>query len=219
LKDRGVTRAMIDEALDCGYEALVVTVDAPRGGRRERDLRTGFGVPPGLVMPGVSAAGHTTGLTPQEFFSLVDPAFTWSGLEQLVEEVDVPVLIKGVHAAADARLAADHGAAGIVVSNHGGRQLDGVPAGIDMLDAVVQEVGDELEVLVDGGVRRGTDVLVALALGARAVLVGRPALWGLAYDGEAGARWVLETLRDEVALGLALLGAPTPADVRREHLA
>jgi isopentenyl diphosphate isomerase/L-lactate dehydrogenase-like FMN-dependent dehydrogenase len=124
-----------------------------------------------------------------------------------------------VHTGADARLAVEHGAAGVVVSNHGGRQLDGVPAAIDMLEEVVQEVAGDVEVLVDGGVRRGTDVLTALALGARAVLLGRPALWGLAWDGEAGARWVLETLRDEVRLGLTLLGAPSPADVTRAHVA
>jgi isopentenyl diphosphate isomerase/L-lactate dehydrogenase-like FMN-dependent dehydrogenase len=219
LRDRGVTHALVDEAVACGYRALVVTVDAPRAGRRERDLRTSFAVPPGIDMPGVSAAaGHSEGLTPAGFFSLVDPSVTWKDLERLVEAVDVPVLVKGVHAAADARLAVQHGAAGVVVSNHGGRQLDNVPAGIDLLEDVVQEVGGEVEVFVDGGVRRGTDVLVALALGARAVLVGRPMLYGLAWDGEAGARWVLETLRAEVELGLMLLGAPSPAHVTRAHV-
>jgi isopentenyl diphosphate isomerase/L-lactate dehydrogenase-like FMN-dependent dehydrogenase len=219
LRDRGVTRALVDEAVDCGYEALVVTADAPRGGRRERDLRTGFAIPPGIDMPGVvGAAGHREGLTPAGFFSLVDPALTWKDLEQLVESVDLPVLVKGVHAAADARLAIQHGAAGVVVSNHGGRQLDTVPAGIDLLEDVVQEVAGDVEVFVDGGVRRGTDVLVALALGARAVLVGRPMVYGLAWDGEAGARWVLDTLRAEVELGLTLLGAPSPAHVTRAHV-
>jgi isopentenyl diphosphate isomerase/L-lactate dehydrogenase-like FMN-dependent dehydrogenase len=148
----------------------------------------------------------------------VDASVTWKDLERLVAAVDLPVLVKGVHAPADARLAIEHGAAGVVVSNHGGRQLDGVPAGIDLLDAVAQEVAGEVEVLVDGGVRRGTDVLKALALGARAVLVGRPLLWGLAWDGEAGARWVLETLRAELELDLMLLGAASPAHVRRTHV-
>ena len=218
-RDHGVTRALIDQALDCGYRALAVTVDAPRAGRRERDFRTDFAVPAGIDMPAVTAAtGRTAGVTVQEFFSLVDASMTWAGFERLASEVDVPVLLKGVHTAADARLAVEHGAAGVVVSNHGGRQLDGVPASLDMLEEVVQEVGGEIEVLVDGGVRRGTDVLVALALGARAVLVGRPALWGLAWDGEAGARRVLEMLRDEVELGLTLLGTPTPADVTRAHV-
>jgi isopentenyl diphosphate isomerase/L-lactate dehydrogenase-like FMN-dependent dehydrogenase len=165
-----------------------------------------------------AAGGTAKGLTPAGFFSLVDPTLTWRDLAALIEEVDLPVLVKGVHAAADARHAVEAGAAGVIVSNHGGRQLDGVPAGIDLLEDVVQEVAGEAEVLVDGGVRRGTDVLVALALGARAVLVGRPALWGLAWDGEAGARWVLDTLRDEVELGLTLLGVPSPADVTRDHV-
>ncbi len=219
LRDRGVTHALVDEAVDCGYQALVLTVDAPRAGRRERDLRTGFAVPPGIDMPGVSAAaGHSAGMTPADFFSLVDTSLTFKDLERLVEAVDLPVLVKGVHTAADARLAIQHGAAGIVVSNHGGRQLDGVPAGIDLLEDVVQEVAGDVEVFVDGGVRRGTDVLVALALGARAVLVGRPALWGLAYDGEAGARWVLDTLHAELELGLMLLGAASPAQVSRAHV-
>jgi isopentenyl diphosphate isomerase/L-lactate dehydrogenase-like FMN-dependent dehydrogenase len=219
LRDRGVTHALVDEAVDCGYQALVLTVDAPRAGRRERDLRTGFAVPPGIDMPGVSAAaGHSVGMTPADFFSLVDTSLTFKDLEALVEAVDLPVLVKGVHTAADARLAIQHGAAGIVVSNHGGRQLDGVPAGIDLLEDVVQEVAGDVEVFVDGGVRRGTDVLVALALGARAVLVGRPLLWGLAHDGEAGARWVLDTLRAELELGLMLLGAASPAQVSRAHV-
>jgi isopentenyl diphosphate isomerase/L-lactate dehydrogenase-like FMN-dependent dehydrogenase len=219
LRDRRVTHALVDEAVDCGYQALVLTVDAPRAGRRERDLRTGFAVPPGIDMPGVSAAaGHSIGMTPADFFSLVDTSLTFKDLEALVEAVDLPVLVKGVHTAADARLAIQHGAAGIVVSNHGGRQLDGVPAGIDLLEDVVQEVAGDVEVFVDGGVRRGTDVLVALALGARAVLVGRPLLWGLAHDGEAGARWVLDTLRAELELGLMLLGAASPAQVTRAHV-
>jgi isopentenyl diphosphate isomerase/L-lactate dehydrogenase-like FMN-dependent dehydrogenase len=220
LKDRGATRALVDEAVACGYEALVLTVDAPRAGRRERDLRTRFAVPSDLEMPGISpaAGGTAKGLTPAGFFELVDPSLTFAGLARLVEEVDVPVLVKGIHAAADARLALGAGVAGIVVSNHGGRQLDGVPAGIDLLEDVVQEVGGAVDVLVDGGVRRGTDVLVALGLGATAVLAGRPMLWGLAHDGEAGARWVLDTLRSEIELGLTLLGAPSPAHVTREHV-
>jgi isopentenyl diphosphate isomerase/L-lactate dehydrogenase-like FMN-dependent dehydrogenase len=219
MKDRGVTHALVDEAVDCGYRALVLTVDAPRAGRRERDVRTGFAVPPGVDMPGVTAAaGHSAGLTPADFFGLVDASLTWKDLEQLVEQVDLPVIVKGVHAAADARLALQHGAAAVIVSNHGGRQLDGVPAGIDLLEDVVQEVGGDAEVMVDGGVRRGTDVVKALALGARAVLVGRPMLWGLAWNGEAGARWVLETLKAELELDLMLLGAPSPAHVARHHV-
>ena len=220
LKDRGVSRALLDEAVEHGFDAIVLTVDAPRAGRRERDLRTGFAVPADVDMPAVRAAvGAPTCPTPAEFFELVDTSLTWRSLEELVSSSPVPVLVKGVHTAEDARLAAEHGAAGVIVSNHGGRQLDGVPATLDMLPAVAEAVGDRVEVLMDGGVRRGTDVLVALALGARAVLAGRPLLWGLACGGEAGARRVLELLHEEIRLGLTLLGAPTPADVRREHLA
>jgi isopentenyl diphosphate isomerase/L-lactate dehydrogenase-like FMN-dependent dehydrogenase len=218
-KDRGVTRAMIDEAIDCGYRALALTVDAPRAGRRERDFRTGFSVPDDVDMPAVTAAvGHTGGITVQEFFSLVDPSLTWRDLEQLVADSPVPVLLKGVQTGEDARLAAEHGAAGIVVSNHGGRQLDTVAATIDLLPECVEAVDGRIEVLVDGGIRRGTDVLGALALGARAVLVGRPALWGLAAGGEDGAAHVLDILRSEVELAQALLGAPTVADVARAHV-
>jgi len=220
LKDRGVTRALVDEALESGYSALVLTVDAPRAGRRERDLRTGFAVPPGIDMPAVSAAlGSTAGITAAGFFSLMDLTLSWKDLEALVADSPVPVLVKGIHHPADAVLALEHGAAGVIVSNHGGRQLDGVPASIDMLPAVVDAVGGRAEVFVDGGVRRGTDVVTALALGARAVLVGRPLLWGLVCDGEDGATRVLELLRAEVELALTLLGAPTPDDVGAEHLA
>ena len=219
LKDRGVSRALLDEAVECGFEAIVLTVDAPRAGRRERDFRTGFAVPADVDMPAVRAAtGAPVSPTPQEFFGLVDTTLTWSSLEELAAECSLPVLVKGVHTAEDARLAADHGARGVIVSNHGGRQLDGVPASLEMLPEVVEAVGDRVEVLMDGGVRRGTDVLVALALGARAVLVGRPALWGLACGGEAGVRRVLSLFHEEIELGLTLLGAPTPADVTRAHV-
>jgi isopentenyl diphosphate isomerase/L-lactate dehydrogenase-like FMN-dependent dehydrogenase len=218
-KDRGVTRAMIEEAIDCGYSALALTVDAPRAGRRERDFRTGFAVPDDVDMPAVTAAvGHTGGITVQEFFSLVDPSLTWKDLEQLVADSPVPVLLKGVQTGEDAHLAAEHGAAGIVVSNHGGRQLDTVAATIDLLPECIEAVDGRIEVLVDGGIRRGTDVLVALALGARAVLVGRAALWGLAAGGEAGARHVLEILRSEIELGQVLLGAPDLSALGRHHV-
>jgi isopentenyl diphosphate isomerase/L-lactate dehydrogenase-like FMN-dependent dehydrogenase len=220
LKDRGVTRALVDEAVEHGFTALAVTVDAPRAGRRERDFLTGFAVPPGLDMPAVTAAlGTTTGVTPQEFFELVDHSLTWDGFQRFVADSPLPVLLKGVQTAEDAQLACEHGAAGVVVSNHGGRQLDGVAAAIDILPEVVEAVAGRLEVLVDGGVRRGTDVLTALALGARAVLVGRPLLWGLTVGGEAGALRVLELLREEIELGLALLGTPAPAHVTRAHVA
>ena len=217
-RDRGVTKALVDEAVEHGFEALVLTVDAPRAGRRERDLRTGFAVPETVDMPAVRAAtGAPTCPTPAEFFGLLDLTIDWSVVGELAGH-GLPVVVKGIQTAEDAALACEHGAAAIVVSNHGGRQLDGVAASIDVLPEAVEAVAGRLEVLMDGGVRRGTDVLVALALGARAVLVGRPALWGLSVGGEQGARRVLELLRAEVELGLTLLGAPTPADVTRAHV-
>jgi len=219
MRDRGITRHLVDEAVACGFRALMLTVDAPRAGRRERDLRTGFGVPPGISMPAVDAAvGHTDGVTPAEFFSLVDTAVTWKDVERMAADSPVPFVVKGIHTGEDARLAVEHGAAGVVVSNHGGRQLDGVAATADVLPEVVEAVGGRCEVLVDGGIRRGTDVLTALALGADAVMVGRPALWGLAAGGEEGARAALRLFQDEIDLGLLLLGTPTLADVTRAHV-
>ena len=220
LEDRGVTRALVDEAVEHGYTALVLTVDAPRAGRRERDFRTDFAVPEGIDMPAVTAAlGDTAGITPQGFFSLMDTTLTWPDFAKFVADSPLPVVIKGIHHPADADLAVQHGAAGVVVSNHGGRQLDNVPATADLLGSVVDAVDGRAEVFVDGGVRRGTDVCAALALGARAVLVGRPALWGLVVNGEAGARHVLELLQAEIELALTLLGCPTCADITPGHLA
>ncbi len=220
LADRGVTDALVQEAVANGFSALVLTVDAPRAGRRERDLRTAFGVPDGIDMPAVTAAtGSTTGVTPAEFFSLMDTTLTWPDLEAFVAASPLPVLLKGVHHPDDARRAAACGVAGIVVSNHGGRQLDNVPATADLLGPVVEAVDGRVEVLVDGGIRRGTDVCAALALGARAVLVGRPALWGLTVGGEAGARRVLALLQAEIELAMTLLGCPTVAELTADRLA
>ena len=218
-QDKAVTRALIDEAVDSGFEAIVVTVDAPRGGRRERDLRTGFSIPEGLGVPSVKAAlGVDREVTIEETFSLMDPALSWRDLEGIAAECNLPVLVKGVLTAEDAVLAVEHGAAGVVVSNHGGRQLDCVPASADALPEVVDAVEGRGAVLVDSGIRRGTDVAIALALGADAVLVGRPALWGLAVGGEEGARRVLELLRDELELALALCGCSSPDELTRAHV-
>ena len=166
----------------------------------------------------VEATGARDPISVADVLRLVDPALGWADLEALVANSSLPILVKGVMTAEDAVLAADRGAAGVIVSNHGGRQLDGVPATIDVVGEVADAVGDRMEVLMDGGVRRGTDVLTALALGARAVLVGRPALWGLAVAGEQGARRVLELLRDELELALALCGCPAPEAVSRAHV-
>jgi isopentenyl diphosphate isomerase/L-lactate dehydrogenase-like FMN-dependent dehydrogenase len=217
-RDRGVTAAMVDAAEAAGFEALVLTVDLPVLGRRERDLRSGFVIQEPTAVPGLSAGGVRRPLPLTEIGSLIDPTLTWADLAWLVERSSLPVLVKGVLTAEDAALAVAHGAAGVVVSNHGGRQLDGVPASADALPEVVDRVGGQVDVLVDGGVRRGTDVLKALALGAQAVLVGRPVLWGLAAAGEAGARHVLELLLAEFDVALALAGAPRAADLDRGWL-
>jgi isopentenyl diphosphate isomerase/L-lactate dehydrogenase-like FMN-dependent dehydrogenase len=217
-RDRGVTHAMSEEALEAGYEALLLTVDAPYAGRRERDLRSGFQVPAEIRAPAIEAAVGHRSLTTAEVFELVDPSITWEDLERLCNEFDLPILLKGLITGGDAALAVEHGAGGVVVSNHGGRQLDNAPATIDALPEVVEAVAGRIPVLLDGGIRRGTDVAVALAIGAEAVLVGRPALWGLAVDGEAGARLALEILAEELRLALALLGAPGPSALTADHV-
>jgi 4-hydroxymandelate oxidase len=217
-RDEGVTWALLDEAVRSGFEAIVITVDAPRGGRRERDLRTGFKIPESLGVPSVQAAlGSEGAVTIEETFALMDPGLDWSDLEGIASACDVPVLVKGVLTGEDAALAVEHGAAGIVVSNHGGRQLDCAVAAADALPEVVDAVEGRVAVLVDGGIRRGTDAAIALALGADAVLVGRPPLWGLATGGEAGALRVLELLRDELELALALCGCSSPSELGRAH--
>jgi isopentenyl diphosphate isomerase/L-lactate dehydrogenase-like FMN-dependent dehydrogenase len=152
-------------------------------------------------------------------FALMDPAMGWDELEELASGSSLPIVVKGILTGEDAALACEHGAAGVVVSNHGGRQLDGATATIEALPEVVDAVEGRVEVLVDGGIRRGADVVKALALGARAVLAGRAPLWGLAARGEQGAREVLELLHDEIELAQVLVGGATPADVGHAHVA
>jgi isopentenyl diphosphate isomerase/L-lactate dehydrogenase-like FMN-dependent dehydrogenase len=217
--DRGLTRAIVEEAAAAGFSAIVLTVDLPVLGNRERDLRTGFTLSDDFV-PAFTRSGSYTPEGGSEVLGwVVDPRLTWKDLEWLRSVSELPLLVKGVLTAEDAALAVEHGCEGIVVSNHGGRQLDGVPASLDALPEVVEAVGGRCEVLVDGGVRRGTDVAKALALGAQAVLVGRAVLWGLAHDGQAGVERVLGLLRAELELTLALLGCPSPAEVTRAHVA
>jgi len=171
-------------------------------------------VPAGLEIPTVGLRG----LKPHEFVAEMSPSVTWDDVGSLAAEAGLPVILKGILTGEDARLACVHGAAGVVVSNHGGRQLDGVPATIDVLEEIVDAVDGRALVLLDGGVRRGTDVVKALALGATAVLVGRAPLWGLAAAGADGVRHVLELLRAEVELALQLLGCRSPAEVTRGHV-
>jgi 4-hydroxymandelate oxidase len=217
-EDSGVTKALREHAVGAGYEAIVLTVDAPRAGNRERDFRTGFAVPADLRVPSLDAAcGPGKELTMQQVFGALDLSLDWNDFGDLVAEAGVPVLVKGLVDPADAALAVEHGAAGVVVSNHGGRQLDRGIATAEALAGVVDAVEGRAEVLVDGGIRRGVDVAIALALGADAVLLGRPVLWGLTLEGEAGVLRVLETLRSELELVLTLCGVSAPGELTRAH--
>jgi 4-hydroxymandelate oxidase len=215
LADRGATRELIADAERRGYEALVVTVDRPVLGIRERERRIN------LRDPVADIPRQDPGQTPAAAAALygpIDPDLRWSDIEQFAGASRLPVLVKGILTAEDAQLAIAHGAAGVVVSNHGGRQLDTVLSGADALAPIVDAVESQIAVLVDGGIRRGTDVVKALALGADAVLVGRPLTWGLALDGADGARRVLETLLAELVNALALVGCPRAAELNRSFV-
>jgi len=206
LADRERTVDHLAAAREAGYTAVVLTVDLPYVGRRERDLRLGFENPPGdLSLPHVGTFGTF-------------PALSWRDLEWIRAATEIPLVLKGILTREDAMLAIEHGADAVWVSNHGGRQLDGVAASLDALLEVVEAVAGRCEVYVDGGFRRGTDVLKGLALGARAAFVARPAAAGLAVGGEAGVAAVLGLLRDEIALGLGLLGCTSPEQVTRAHV-
>jgi (S)-2-hydroxy-acid oxidase/4-hydroxymandelate oxidase len=219
INDRDVAVSLVERAEAAGCDALVLTVDAPVLGRRERDVRTGFRVPEDITVPSVATAlGRWEGATPLELLAGIDSTLTWDDLEELRSLSPLPLVLKGIQTAEDAELACEHGVDAIVVSNHGGRQLDAVAPTAELLPEIVEAVAGRLEVYVDGGVRRGSDVVKALALGARAVLVGRAPLWGLACDGEAGARRVLDLLRAEIELVLALCGCTTPDAITREHV-
>jgi 4-hydroxymandelate oxidase len=217
-KDRDLTAQLVKRAYENGYGAVVLTVDTPFLGRRLRDERNRFTLPPGMGLANLAgiALPEAPGSSLFHYFaSQLDPAVTWDDVAWLRSLSPMPLLLKGVATAEDARVAEEAGVDGLVVSNHGGRQLDGAPATLDVLPEVVEAVEGRIEVLMDGGVRRGGDVLKALALGARAVLLGRPYLWGLAVGGEAGVREVVELLRDEFSLAMTLAGRPTVSDVDR----
>ena len=207
-RDRGISRELIAQAADQGYEAVVTTVDLPVLGIRERDVRAQYVIPEDIAALSPAAKDRGRPLSMLQIGELIDPSLTWADLEEIASHCDLPMLVKGVLTPEDARLAVEHGVAGVVVSNHGGRQLDTVPAGADALPGIAEAVGDRVDVLVDGGIRRGTDVLKALALGARAVMIGRPVIWGLAVDGENGVRSVLELILAEFDVALALAGVP-----------
>jgi (S)-2-hydroxy-acid oxidase len=219
LKNRDLTLELIKRAELSGYKALVVTIDAPVVGKRYADVRNKFFLPPHLVQVNYSYKGVLTDPTavhkgsdsPQHSFTcdLFDSTITWKDIDWVKSVSSLPVVLKGILSSEDALLAVNHGLNGIIVSNHGGRQLDGVPATIEVLKEIVDAVSNRCEVYLDGGVRRGTDVLKALALGARAVFIGRPVIWGLAYNGQEGVEKVLQILKDEFKLAMMLSGCTT----------
>lgn len=245
-RDRGLTRSMVERAQAAGCEALILTVDNQVLGQRERDLANGFAIPPRLGMRGLldmalhlpwvlrmrgarhitfanyrGAAGHEDDIVSLGAYiaRMLDPALSWQDVAWLRGIWKGPFLLKGILHPEDARIAAEHGVEGVIVSNHGGRQLDGAVPSIRALPWVAEAVGDRLTVLLDGGIRRGVDVLRALASGARAVAIGRPHWWGLAVAGEAGVALVLDILRRELARAMALSGCARIADIDRRLLA
>ncbi len=220
-KDRGFTRELIERAESAGYDALVVTADTPLLGRRLRDERNGFCLPDGLVMSNLAhLAGPTDGSMLARYVAeRHDASFTWKDLEWLKSLSHLPIVLKGIVRVDDAVRAADEGVAGVIVSNHGGRQLDSAPATLDALPGIAEALRGRCEVLMDGGIRSGADVFKALALGARAVLVGRPVLWGLAAGGEDGVVSVLRLLAEDLSKTMALAGTRTLADIERTMVA
>jgi len=219
-KDRAVTEELVHRAVKAGYKALCLTADTPVLGRRERDERNAFTLPPGFGIANLRPAGldgmpevdHGSAFA-QYVANLLDPSLTWEDVDWLRSVSPLPLVVKGIITAEDAVLAVEHGVAGIVVSNHGGRQLDSTLGSLDALPDIVAAVRGRIEVYLDGGIRRGTDVLKALALGAKAVLVGRPVLWGLALGGADGVRAVLEQLRTELDTAMALAGRATVKEI------
>ncbi len=214
LGDRGWQLELMQRAAQAGYEALVLTVDAPVNGVRDRERRAGFALPPGYT-PAHSPPSHHTS---DSWSKLLAHAPTWDDVRWLLAHAPLPVLLKGITHPADAQLATELGVAGLVVSNHGGRVLDTLPATARLLPAIVSAVQGRCTVLVDGGIRRGTDVFKALALGADAVLVGRPVAYGLANAGAAGVSHVLRLLRDELQATMALCGCQTVQNIQASHL-
>jgi 4-hydroxymandelate oxidase len=216
-KDRALTKELVQRAEAAGYQALCVTVDAPLIGKREADIRNQFQLPAHLTLGNLSQTQLPNIPQGSSLFAYfqqqIDPGVTWKDLEWLKSLTHLPILLKGILRADDAQRACQLRVNGIIVSNHGGRQLDGAIASIDALGTIVNATGGELDILVDGGIRRGIDVFKALALGAKAVLIGRPILWGLAMNGEAGVQLVLELLRQELDLAMALSGCSSLQEI------
>lgn len=243
LNDDGANIAMIDRARAAGYDALCLTVDTVWAGNRERDLRTGLTVPPRLsarslldfavrpgwcaryfmggafTLPNVAAAdGGDLSTLAAYFAARMERNITWARVERLVRHWAGPFALKGLQSNEDARIAASIGCSAVILSNHGGRQLDGVPASIDLLADMADAVGDRIEIILDGGIRRGSHIVKALAMGARACMTGRPYLHALAAYGEPGVARLLALLRAETERTLALLGCGSVDEVGREHL-
>ncbi|KAJ1841322.1 hypothetical protein LPJ57_010340, partial [Coemansia sp. RSA 486] len=231
-KDREATKKLVERAQDSGYEAIALTVDTPFLGRRLADIRNKFQLPDHLTMANFAdqaktqvaakaniqnAAENASGLA-SYVASQIDPTLSWRHVAWVKSVAKIPVLVKGILTAEDAKLAVDAKVDGIIVSNHGGRQLDTVPATIDVLEEVVKAVNGRVPVYLDGGVRRGTDVFKALALGAKAVFLGRPVLWALKYNGEDGVVEMLEMINEEFRLAMALSGCVRVSDINRDHV-
>ena len=216
--DRDLNWALVENAIAAGANAIVLTVDLATLGSRERDHHSGFSLRGSMVVPNVAETGRhpTAALAP--VWATLDPGVCWQDLDELVQRAGVPVIVKGLVRGDDALRAAELGAAAVVVSNHGGRQLDTALATATALPEVVDAVGGRIDVLVDGGIRRGTDIVKALALGAQAVLIGRPPLWGLAAGGADGVQHVIELLANEFDNALALLGATSRRELDRSLL-
>jgi 4-hydroxymandelate oxidase len=224
-RDRAFTKDLVQRAEAAGCRALVITVDTPVLGPRDREKRSNFALPPGMQrenLKGLSqeaaTADHVSARESEIYNAVLDPTLTWAGIDWIRSFARTPIILKGILAREDARLAVEHGAAGVIVSNHGARNLDTSPATIEALPDVMETIDGRIPVLLDGGVRRGTDVLKALALGAKAVLIGRPYLWGLAVNGDAGVQRVVELLRTEFEAALALCGLTRLSQINRDVL-
>jgi len=222
-RDKAVTEKLVRRVEKAGAKAIVVTVDAPLLGTREKDVKNKFQLPQGLsvinLMPDSKEElpndKPDSGLS-LYFNEMLDQSLNWKDIEWLASITKLPIILKGIVRPDDALRAIEYGAKGIVVSNHGGRQLDTSPATIEVLPSIAEVVDNRIEVLVDGGVRRGTDILKSVALGAKAVLVGRPVLWGLACNGSEGVYSVLSMLKKEFDLAMALSGCPSIKDIQRD---
>ncbi|CAM6048611.1 unnamed protein product [Sphagnum compactum] len=223
-KDRNVVAQLVRRAERAGFKAIALTVDTPRLGRRESDIKNRFALPPHLTLKNFEGLdlGHMEKTSDSGLASYVagqiDRSLSWKDVKWLQTITRLPILVKGVLTAEDTKLALQAGAAGIIVSNHGARQLDYVPATISALEEVVQAASGRVPVFLDGGVRRGTDVLKALALGASGVFIGRPVVFSLACEGEAGVKKVLQMLRDEFELAMALAGCTKIKEINRSHV-